>query len=135
MAPFQIRRAQSGDEPQIVRLLVAAGWQLDDLDLDWASSLPHWLVAANQAVVGCLQVALGKPVGYLELLAVDRQLPKETQALAVKGLCLAGAETLHQYGAQLAAGMIAFQDKGWKKVLLKRGGVTIGAGNRLVFKL
>lgn len=108
--------------------------QLDDVD--WTDIYPYWLIAESDGYpVGCIQVCPGKPIGRLEMLAVDQSLPHPVTAKIVQALLLQGLATLRKMGSQLASGMIPFEMKQYKKILRKRGAVVIFAGNALIKRL
>lgn len=131
-----IRLATSRDGGMVSVLLTNAGFDLTGLPIDFNDLYPHWLVAEHEGrLVGCIQVALSKPIGYMELLAVDRTLPHPLQATLVKALCYGAMGTLKRYGATLVGGMVAFEEKNWKRVLKRRGAVVIASGNKFVKRL
>ena len=123
-----IRLATNADGPRIGELVLGAGFDVHGLD--WSIVAPYWLVAEeDDEVVGCVQVCPGLPMGRLELMALDEDLTHRQQAVIVKGLLEQGAAVLHLGGSQLAAGLISFDAKAWKRILKKRGCVIIANGN------
>ncbi len=125
-----IRLATNADGPQIGELVLVAGFDVHGLD--WSNIEPYWLVAdEDDEVVGCVQVLPGLPIGRLELLALDEDLTHRQQAVIVRDLLEHGAATLTLGGAQLAAGLIPFTHKTYKRILKKRGCVVIATGNML----
>lgn len=136
-----VRMATNHDGPQIAVLLCNAGWDVSVMAfIDWHDIYPYWLVAEQPArgdasIVGCIQISISKPIGYMELLAIDRRIPKTEQAVLVKALCYAAMGTLKRSGATMAGGMITFDDKSWKNILKRRGAVVLGSGNKFVKRL
>lgn len=136
-----VRMATNADGPQIMVLLCSAGLDVSGMDfIDWHDIYPYWLVAEQAergaaSIVGCIQVAISKPIGYMELLSVDRRLPKPQQALLVKALCYAAMGTIKRSGAVLSSGMVTFDDKSWKNILKRRGAVVLASGNKFVKRL
>lgn len=100
--------------------------------LDWSDIYPFWLVAiAENKIVGCLQVCPGKPVGRLEMLAVDQEYTHQKKAKVVSMLLTVGVRTLKAHGAQMVTGHVGFEDKGYKRMLKKRGCEVISSGNMM----
>ena len=129
-----IRLAQNSDGPRIGELVWESGYMVEDVD--WTDIYPYWLVAdVDGRLAGGLQVLPGKPMGRLELLAVEDALPHRTNALVVKSLILAGMATLTKAGAQLASGFIPFEYKSYKRMLKKRGGKVVAQGNMIESRL
>ena len=129
-----IRMAFDKDGGVISRLVRENGFK--DEGIDWSHVYPYWLVAEyNGEVVGCIQVRISIPVGGLELLSVKQDLDHTMKSLIVKSLLLCGSSTLKQAGANMAAGVIPFEMKSWKKLLKRRGCVSIGVGNVMARRL
>lgn len=126
--------AGNGDAADVQRLVLAAGFGVPGLG--WGQIYPHWLVAKiGDRIVGCMEVLLGRPIGRLEVLSVDRDLGKREHAAVLRSLVVQGMVTLRQYGAELTSSMIPFEDKAWKKALTKRGGVVASSGHIMVKRL
>ena len=126
--------AGNGDAEDVQRLVLAAGFEVPGLT--WGNLYPHWLVAKiDDEIVGCMEVLLGRPIGRLEVLSLDQDLDKREHATVLHSLVIQGLVTLRQYGAELVASMIPFEDKAWKKALVKRGGVITSSGHILVKRL
>lgn len=129
-----IRLATNSDGDAIHRLVTDAGFAVDGID--WGVVYPYWLVAEQDAeVIGCIQVCIGIPIGRLEMLSVSRDLSHPLRAIVVKSLLLAGAATLKKAGAQMVSGMIPFEMKSYKRLLQRRGCVSIGVGNMMARRL
>jgi len=96
---FKIRSAVDKDGPTIAALLAFSG--PDFRHLDWHSIGAGWIVADREGeIVGALQVCHGKPIGRLELLAIDPQRSKTFKAKAFKALVLTGCKMLAYFGSQ-----------------------------------
>ena len=123
--------AQNGEAEDVKRLVLAAGFAVPEVG--WENIYPHWLVAKRgDEIVGCMEVLLGRPIGRLENLVVDKSLDNYARARVVRSLWFQGIAVLKQYGADLASYMIRFEDKSWKKILKKRGAVVMARGNIMV---
>ena len=126
-----ITLAGNGDAEDVQRLVLAAGFEVPGLD--WSRIYPHWLVAKiGDRIVGCVEVLLGRPIGRLEVLSIERGLNRREHATVLQSLIFQGMLTLRGYGAELVSSMIPFEDKAWKKVLVKRGGVITSSGHIVV---
>ena len=84
-----VRFARNKDGPRIGEMQAAefVGWDVPQLtDVDW-SKVDNWLVAeVEKKIVGCLQLCHGRPIGYTELLCVDRNFPASVIVSAVDNL-------------------------------------------------
>ena len=104
--------------------------------VDWSEVAPYWLVVKRDGKVqGALQVAPGKPVGRLEMLALDPGLDKKKRATLTKALVFQGLAVLKAAGAQLAMSVISRETPAWKRVLKRRGGVAAFSGRAIVLRL
>ncbi len=131
---IQVRLAQNEDGDTIHGLLHADGLRLEGLD--WHDIYPHWLVAEIEgAIVGCFQVVLGKPIGFVEFLATDKALSHRRRAGVVVALFDQALAALIAYGAQMVSGTIPFEMKAYKRVVKRRGGVVLYSGNTFVKRL
>ncbi len=131
---MNIRLAKDDDGQRIGELARASGFAIEGID--WSSVYPHWLVAEHKGeLVGAIQVILSKPVGWLEILSVDPDLPHRKKALAVKELTNYGMLSLKAFGSQLVMGVIPNELESYQRVVLKRGFVDNGAGNTFVKRL
>lgn len=134
MSNLSLRLATDQDGPRIAELVGKAGFSIDGID--WTTGIyPYWIVAQNGAgIKGCISVAPCRPIGRLEMLAVDAENPHE-QAKIVRMLLVQGCATLKENGAQLAQGQIPFEMRQYKRVLKKRGCVVIARGNLMAKRL
>ena len=134
MKAIEVRLAQNEDGDDIHRLLLSDGFEIEELD--WHDIYPYWLVAEMDGrTVACLQVCLGKPMGRLEWLAYDHGLSHPSRARVIKAMVDQGFLVLKKHGAQVAAGLVDFEDKAFKRILKKRGGVVMVSGNLIVRRL
>lgn len=127
MTRYNIRMAKDGEGPAIEALLRGGGWDLEGLD--WSRVGPGWLVAEDPAgLVGCLQVLPGQPIGTLERMATRTDLTPIERAGAVHALATQGMATLLRMGAGMVMITVPHENKAWKRILKKRGAVTVSAG-------
>ena len=129
-----IRLATNADGPEIGELVEAGGFRVDGID--WSDIEPYWLVAENGAgIIGCLQVLPGKPIGRIEFLVVDEGLSHRERALVSKALGIQGYATLKMAGSQAASNLVNFKDKGFKRILKRRGARVMASGNMFLKRL
>lgn len=129
-----IRLATNADGPAIGRLVVDAGWTIDGLD--WSSVAPFWIVGELEGrIAGCIQVAFSKPIGYLEMLAVESTLDGFARHALVQDLLIGGFAAHAKMGCQMVCGVIPFDMKDYKRALKKRGGVVVACGNVIAKRL
>lgn len=127
--PLRIRLARNEDGEEVRDLVVSAGFYVPKA-VPWDDIFPNWLVAEHEEkIVGCIQVALSKPYGYLEFLSIKPGLTHKLKALVVRDLVVSGAGTLKMGGASVASGMIPFELKDYKALLKKHGCVVCATGN------
>ena len=130
-----IRMALDVDGKVISQLVKENGFQQTE-GIDWSHVYPYWLVAEqNGEIIGCIQVRISVPIGGLEMLSVKQDLDHTIKSLVVKSLLLGGSSTLKQAGASLAAGVVPFEMKSYKKLLKRRGCVSISVGNIMARRL
>ena len=134
MSEIEVRLASNEDGDDIHGLLHSSGVLIEGLD--WSDIYPHWLVAEiARKIVGCFQVVLGKPIGFIEFLATDKSLSHRERANVVKVLFDQALAALTAYGAQMVSGTIPFEMKAYKRVVKRRGGVVLYSGNTFVKRL
>ena len=128
---MNVRLATNADGPRIAEL------QPHFVDLDWSDIYPYWLVAEKGGeIVGCLNVALSKPIGRLDLLSIDDSLSPHARGRAFRGLFMQGLATLGAAGAQTALGLVPFELKSFKRVLKKHfNAEVVEQGNIIIVRL
>ena len=131
---INVRLAQNEDGDTIHDLLHSDGLNLEGLD--WHDIYPHWLVAEmGGGIVGCIQVLLGKPVGFIEFMATAKVLSHRDRAGVAQALYDQSLAALKTYGAQMIAGTIPLEMKAWKRVVKRRGGIVLSTGNTLIKRI
>lgn len=129
---MKIRLAQNKDGPRIGQLAKHSGYTVD---LDWSEVHPFWLVAEDDKIVGALQIILSKPIGWLEMLVLDPDIPQLARARVVRKLATAGMTALKGFGAQVVMFSVPFEEKSYKRALKKRGAVVASSGNVMIKRL
>ena len=125
--------AENEDGVKIGELVKSNGFEIE---VEWNDIYPYWLIAKwENEIIGCIQVLPGKPIGRMEMLAVDIDIPKVKRAQVVWRLLVSSVTLLRASGTQYASGMVLFNDKQYKKILKKRGAWTIGQGNIMIGKI
>ena len=121
---LHLRMATPADGEAIGRLVVNAGWTLPGIE--WADLGANWLVAEyDGALVGCLEVLFGKPLGRVELLGIDPGLSPRVKAMTVKALIGQGCAVLERFGSQVACGIVGNDLPEYQRVIQKRGGQIV----------
>lgn len=107
--------AQNDEGEDIAAVLHANGVQFD---ADWSKVFPNWLVATIEGrVVGCCQVLVSQPIGYVEFLFVHPETPFKLRAIALRKLIAASMATLHHAGCQYVGGAVDVKNKKFANVL------------------
>lgn len=128
-----VRAARKDDAAAIKRLLAASD---QDLPVSFEDVEGFWLVAERDGdVVGCLQICYGRPIGCLEMLALDERLSDIASGHARWELAVTGMAMLYRHGASFVRCFIPFRDKAHKNALRKRGAKVAGQGNLMFRKL
>ena len=121
----EIRLAVDEAGPLIAELLKANGIVLGHAD--WSKVFPNWLIATvDDQVVGCVQVLVAKPAGWLEFLYVDPKVSFKIRAIAIRKLLIQGATTLRAYGAQYVGGVTDVKNRRFRNVLENVGFAAVG---------
>lgn len=127
--PLILTLARNEDGETVRDLVVSAGFYVPKA-VPWDDIFPNWLVVKHdEEIIGCIQVAMSKPTGYLEYLSVKPGIPHKLKALAIRDLVVGGAGVLVKGGASMASGMIPFELKDYKALLKKHGCVVCSSGN------
>ena len=114
----EIRLAVNEAGPAIEEILRLNGIELEHAA--WDKVFPHWLLATvDDDVIGCCQVLVSKPVGYLEFLMVNPATPFKLRAIAIRKLLIQGFATLTQAGCQYVGGVVAQKNRKFADVLTK----------------
>lgn len=125
-----IRMAQEGDAEALAALTTAF---LGPYTVNWLNATGDWMVAeASGKVVGCLQLCIGRPIGRLEMLCVQEDLDPRSKHAIMLELARGGMFALKQMGSQIITVFVAFESKGFKRMIKKRfGGKVTNSGNLL----
>lgn len=128
MRNITVRLAKNEEGPQLERLLLGMQFGLEGLD--WSDIEPYWLVAEDEGrIIGCVQIILGKPMGWLEFLSVAQDLGKKRKAIVVRELAVnQGPALLKGFGAQVAMGTVPDELQSYIEVLVNRGIRNTGHG-------
>ncbi len=129
-----VRVSTDADGEHIHELLQGMGFTIDGLD--WSQTGGFFLVAEmDDRIVGSVQLIVGKPIGWIELLAYDQSLGHVARARTVKALVDNAVGGLGLFGASAVMGYIPFDLKSYKRVVKKRGGVIVNSGNLFAKRL
>lgn len=114
----EIRIAVDASGPAIARVLKENGIELSGAD--WSRVFPHWLIATvDEHVIGCCQVIIGKPVGYVEFMLVRPEVPFKLRAIALRKLILSSIGQLNHFGCQYVGGVVATKNLKFANVIEK----------------
>jgi hypothetical protein len=114
----EIRLAVNEAGTQIEAVLKANGVVLQHAD--WSKVFPHWLIATvDDHVIGCCQVVISKPVGYIEFLHTHPEAPFKLRAIALRKLGIQGEATLRMAGCNYVAASVKAKNNVFRKVLEK----------------
>lgn len=115
----EIRLAVGRDAGALIADLLKAN-EVELPEADWSSLLPQWLIATvDDDVIGCCQVLVARPVGFVEFFFIHPKAPFKYRAIAVRKLCLQSINTLYQAGCQYVAGYLHLDNKKFGDVLTK----------------
>lgn len=111
-----IRLAVDAAGPAIAAVLKENGIVLEAAH--WERVFPHWLLATrNDDVIGCCQVLVAKPVGFVEFMFVRPSAPFKIRAIAMRKLIIESMRTLYHGGAQYVGGVVAVKNRKFADVL------------------
>ncbi len=120
----KIRLAVNEAGPAIEAVLKENGIILESAD--WSKVFPHWLIATvDDDVIGCIQVVISKPIGYLEFLFVLPSAPFKFRAIAIRKLMTQGFETLRLAGCNYCGGVVWQTNKKFAGVIQKLNAVKM----------
>ena len=101
-----IRLATNSAGPAIAAVLKENG--IDLPGVDWSEVNPYWLIATvDDDVVGCCQVLIAKPFGFLDFIFVRKSVNFKFRAIAVRKLLQQGIRTLEVAGCSYAGGFVS----------------------------
>ena len=121
----EIRLAVNEAGPAIATILKMNGVELPGAD--WGKVFPNWLIATvDDDVIGCCQVLIGRPTGFLEFLFVNPKAPFKFRAIAIRKLLYQGFATLQHAGSQFVCGGVSVRNKKFAEVLEKMNMLNVG---------
>lgn len=101
-----IRLATNAAGPEIAAVLKENG--LDLPGVDWSQVNPYWLIATvDDDVIGCCQVLIAKPFGFLDFIFVRKSAKFKFRAIAIRKLLQQGIRTLEVAGCSYAGGFVS----------------------------
>lgn len=119
-----------------IRRLVKAD-RLEGLEhLDWTNLGGQWLVVMKaDAVVGCIQVLPGRPIGRVDFMVLDDSLSHRERAEATSMLIEQVTMLLRMAGVGAMISVVPDDPDGWPVVLERRGWVPIADGMMMIRRL
>lgn len=125
--------AQDDEGDDIATVLLANGVEIE---ADWSKVFPYWLVASVEGrVVGCCQILVSKPFGFIEFLFVHPETAFKLRAIALRKLLLGGMATLQRAGCQYVGGAVDVKNKKFANVLSDLKFFKVGTADLLVRKM
>lgn len=116
----EIRLATNEDGEAIATVLKENGIEL--AQADWSKVFPHWLIAGvDEEVVGCCQLAISQPVGYVEFMFVRPSAPFKLRAIALRKLMMQSILTLKAAGCSYVGGIVSQSNRKFADVIGKLG--------------
>lgn len=116
----EIRLADNEAGPAIAAVLKENGIELTQAD--WSKVFPHWLIATvDEDVIGCCQLAISQPVGYVEFMFVRPSAPFKLRAIALRKLMLQSIVTIKTAGCSYVGGVVAQSNRKFSDVIKKLG--------------
>lgn len=114
----EIRLAVNEAGPAIAAVLKENGIELQGVK--WDNVSPHWLIATvEDDVVGCCQVVVSKPVGYVEFLFVRPSLGFKVKAIAIRKLMIQSMAALRLAGCNYVGGFVSQKNGKFADVIKK----------------
>ena len=130
----KIRLATNEMGPHIRDVLAENGIELPEAK--WDAVFPTWLIATvEDEVIGCCQVLLAKPVGFVEFLFVRPSVGFKLRAIAVRKLIIQGLATLYHGGCQYCGGVVSRNNEKFHGVLEKLNFVQAGNATVMLKRL
>lgn len=130
----EIRLAVNEAGPAIAAVLKENGIVLERAD--WSKVFPHWLIATvGDDVVGCCQVIVSKPVGYVEFLFVRPSVNFKLKAIAIRKLMVQSLATLRLADCAYVGATVSQANKKFSDVIAKIDFVKAFPGDLFVKKM
>lgn len=105
-----IRLATNSAGPAIAAVLKENG--IDLPGVKWDDVMPHWLIATqDDDVIGCCQVLVAKPFGFVDFLFVRPSVKFKVRAIAIRKLMLQGIRTLEVAGCSYAGAFVSEKNR------------------------
>lgn len=131
-----VRLATAEDGYKIAALLKLNGWGAEIGELDWRDLGPYWLVAdGKDRLAACVQLCWSKPIARVEMMAFDPDLTKQERGRLTRDLAYAAMRTIALDGIQAVMFVVPFDLQSYKRLLKRRGAVTVHSGNVLFKRL
>lgn len=132
---LELKLAQP-EHGEAIRRLVKADL-LEGLEhLDWTNLGGQWLVVMKaDAVVGCIQVLPGKPIGRVDFMVLDDSLTHREKSEATSMLIQQVTMLLRMAGVGAMISVVPDDPDGWPVVLERRGWVPIADGMMMIRRL
>lgn len=132
---LELKLAQP-EHGEAIRRLVKADL-LEGLEhLDWTNLGGQWLVVMKaDAVVGCIQVLPGKPIGRVDFMVLDDSLTQREKSEATSMLIQQVTMLLRMAGVGAMISVVPDDPDGWPVVLERRGWVPIADGMMMIRRL
>lgn len=119
-ASVEIRLAVNEAGPAIAAVLKENGIVLERAD--WSKVDPYWLIATvGDDVIGCCQVAISQPVGYVEFMFVRPSVSFKLRAIAIRKLMIQSITMLRLAGCSYVGGFVAQSNRKFADVIAKIG--------------
>ena len=129
----EIRFALDADGPALKAFLLADGQPVEGLEFVGIEGF--WLIAVDEKIVGCLQLAHSRPYSIAESMAICPSLSDYARSKVFKQLVDASMGVFKYLGSDGMVSQVPFADKAFKKALKKRGWETISTGNLMARSL
>lgn len=114
----EIRLAVNEAGPAISAVLKENGIELQAAD--WSKVFPHWLIATvGDDVVGCCQVVVSQPIGYVEFLFIRPSVNFKLRAIAIRKLMVQSIATLRLADCAYVGATVSQANKKFSDVITK----------------
>ena len=123
-----VRLAVNEAGPLIAEILKENGIELPGVT--WDSVFPYWLIACDgDQAIGCCQVLIAKPVGFVEFLFVRKSAKFKMRAIAMRKLMAQSISTLQMFGCTYVGGVLAEMNFKFSEVIEKMSFVKTCSAN------